>query len=178
MALTFDDGPDPAGTPAVLRELEALGVTATFFVIAPRARRHAALLAETVAAGHDVGLHCFHHLRHSRLSREEVERDTDDALAALAALGVTPRLWRTPWGDLAPWTGAIAAERGLTLTSWTADTHDWRGDSAEEMLASVAPALGPGCVVLMHDGLGPGARRRDCAETVRLLAPLVRAAAA
>ena len=54
------------------------------------------------------------------------------------------------------------------------DTHDWRGDDAAAMLAAVAPALAPGAVVLAHDGLGPGALRTGCAETVALVGPLVR----
>jgi hypothetical protein len=73
---------------------------------------------------------------------------------------------------VAPWTAAVAAERGLDVTGWTADSHDWRGDPAEAMLAAVVPALGPGGLVLMHDGLGPGALRADCRETVRLITPL------
>ncbi len=82
------------------------------------------------------------------------------------------RRWRTPWGDTAPWSAAVAAERGLRIEGWAADTHDWRGDDAATMLAAVLPGLAAGGTVLMHDGIGPGARRRDCRETVRLIAPL------
>ena len=177
MALTFDDGPDPSGTPDVLRALDAIGARATFFVLGSRALRHPRLVRDVVAAGHELGLHGFDHVRHSRRSRAAVERDTEAALAALAGLGVAPRRWRTPWGDVAPWTAEVASARGLALTGWSADTVDWRGDAAERMLEAVAPALAPGCVVLMHDGLGPGARRRDCAETARLLRPLADAIA-
>ena len=100
----------------------------------------------------------------------------DDLDSALDVLGETPALWRVPWGDLAPWTGQVAAERGLTLAGWTADTHDWRGDSAETMLAAIKRRLEPGTVVLAHDGVGPGALREDCGETARLIGPLVAAA--
>jgi peptidoglycan-N-acetylglucosamine deacetylase len=65
VALTFDDGPDPCGTPAVLDALEAIGARATFFVVAPRALRHPALIRRTLAAGHDVQLHCWEHVRRS-----------------------------------------------------------------------------------------------------------------
>ena len=170
--LSFDDGPDPVWTPAVLDALAAEGAQATFFVLGPRALEHGDLVARIVAEGHEVGLHAWDHVSHGERSRDDLERDTDRALGALAELGVRPRRWRTPWGDVAAWTAAIAAARGLDVTGWTADSHDWRGDAAEEMLAALVPDLGPGGMVLMHDGLGPGARRADCRETVRLIAPL------
>lgn len=172
VALTFDDGPDATWTPLVLRELDRLGVRATFFVVGPLARDHAHLVRAMGDRGHAVELHCWRHVRHSALTREEVEADTDRALEELAAIGVAPERWRTPWGDTAPWTAEIAAERGLTLTGWNADSHDWRGDPAERMMAALRPDVRAGAVVLMHDGIGPGARRGDCLQTVRLLAPL------
>jgi peptidoglycan/xylan/chitin deacetylase (PgdA/CDA1 family) len=172
VTLTFDDGPDASWTPRVLRELAGAGVHATFFVIVPRARARPELVRAIVDGGHEVGLHCWEHVRHSRSSRAAIEADTDRALEALAELGVRPRRWRTPWGDTAPWTAALADARDLSLEGWTADTHDWRGDDAETMLAATVPQLGPSGTVLMHDGIGPGARRGDCLQTVRLIAPL------
>ena len=172
--LTFDDGPDPVWTPAVLRALAAIGARATFYVVAPLARLHAPLVRAAAGAGHEIGLHCFEHVRHSRCTRREVEEDTDRALAVLSALGLAPRRWRTPWGDSAEWTAAVAARRGLSIAGWSSDTHDWRGDSWRAMLRGLEAGLRPGGVVLMHDGIGPGARRAGCAETVALLTPLAR----
>jgi peptidoglycan/xylan/chitin deacetylase (PgdA/CDA1 family) len=169
VALTFDDGPDPRGTPAVLEALAAAGVRATFFVLGERAEREPALLARTLAEGHVVEVHGHAHLRHTEHPREAVEADLRRALKTLG--DVRPTGWRLPWGDLAPYSRALAAEHGLTLVGWTTDTHDWRGDAAELMLDSVA--LEPGAVVLMHDGIGPGARRSDCTQTARLVGPLV-----
>ncbi len=91
----------------------------------------------------------------------------------LRSIGVEPRLWRPPWGVLAPWTEEIARDFGLRLAPWSADTHDWRGDTASEMLNGIEPLLGPGSIVLMHDGLGPGSLRSGCQETVALVEPLV-----
>lgn len=178
VALTFDDGPDAVWTPIVLRRLARLGVRATFFVVAPRALRLPHVVRAMRDEGHAVELHCWDHVRHSHRTRRDVERDADRALAALAGLGVSPSRWRTPWGDTAPWTADVAAARGLALTGWTADTHDWRGDTAERMLEAVRPGLLAGAVVLMHDGIGPGATRADCLQTVRLLEPLCAAARA
>jgi peptidoglycan/xylan/chitin deacetylase (PgdA/CDA1 family) len=172
VALTFDDGPDATWTPIILRELDRLGARATFFVMGPLAHAHPHLVRAITEHGHAVELHCWRHLRHSERTRREVEDDTDRALEELEALGVRPTRWRTPWGDTAPWSREVAAQRGLTLIGWSADSHDWRGDPAERMMAAIAPEVRAGAVVLMHDGLGPGARRRDCLQTLRLLGPL------
>ena len=166
VALTFDDGPDPRGTPAVLEALGAVGVKATFFVLGERAEEHPELLERVRAAGHDVQTHGYAHLRHPYTPREDVERDIDRALAVIPATK-----WRIPWGHLADYTAEVAAQRSLDIVGWDADTHDWRGDSAEEMLAQLR--LEPGSIVLAHDGVGAGARRETAIETARLIGPLV-----
>ena len=166
IALTFDDGPDPEWTPRLLDGLAQAEARATFFPIAPRAAAHPDLIARIIAEGHAVGLHCDEHVRHSTRDAAWGRADTERALERLAAVGVTPRLWRTPWGDEAPWTGAVAAEHGLRIVGWTADTNDWRGDAAQEMFDAVRARLQPGAIVLAHDGIGPGARRTDARETV------------
>ena len=61
VALTFDDGPHPQGTPAVLEQLRALGVTATFFLVGEQVADRPSLAAEIVSAGHDVALHGHRH---------------------------------------------------------------------------------------------------------------------
>jgi peptidoglycan-N-acetylglucosamine deacetylase len=173
IALTFDDGPDPVWTPRVLDALAAVGARATFFVLAARAAAEAALIARMQAEGHGVQLHAHAHIRHTKLSEEAGAEDTDRALSMLSSLGVEPGLWRTPWGVTAEWTEGVAAARGLELVRWTADTHDWRGDTAAEMLAAIDDEVVDGAIVLAHDALGPGATRSGCAETVALIAPLV-----
>jgi peptidoglycan/xylan/chitin deacetylase (PgdA/CDA1 family) len=164
--LTFDDGPDRHCTAPLLDLLQAASATATFFPIAPRAQGMPSLIARMRAEGHTIGLHCDEHVRHTERDREWCARDVERALARLRDIGVRPTLWRTPWGVRAPWTQEIAAEHGLRLTQWSADTHDWRGDDATAMFASTRPGLESGGVVLAHDGIGPGARRADAAATL------------
>jgi peptidoglycan/xylan/chitin deacetylase (PgdA/CDA1 family) len=168
LALTFDDGPDSACTRMLLDELENLGATATFFPIAARAAARPDLIRRMLEAGHTVGVHCHQHVRHSERDVDWVRRDLNAALRLLRSVGVFPTLWRTPWGDLAPWSADLAHEQRLRLVGWTVDTHDWRGDAAEEIVARIRPELASGAILLAHDGIGPGARRGDAAETIRL----------
>jgi peptidoglycan/xylan/chitin deacetylase (PgdA/CDA1 family) len=176
LALTFDDGPDPRGTPAVLDALAHAGVRATFFVLGERVRSHPDLVERVLAEGHDVQAHGYGHPRHPDVNEQDVAADIDAALAELARHAVAPVLWRAPFGHLAPFSRALAEQRGLRLAGWTHDTHDWMGLEAGEMHAAVVPALHDGAIVLLHDGVGEGALRGHCDETARVIGPLVTAA--
>ena len=170
VALTFDDGPDPVWTPLVLDALSRANASATFFVVTPLAERYPSLLARMREEGHGVALHCTQHVRHDRMTQEEIVADAEQGLLTL---GRSVRYWRTPWGLVTPATGQVARERALTLVGWTTDTQDWRGGPQEEMLNLVEGGVQQDSVVLMHDGVGPGAQRDGCAETVALVGPLV-----
>lgn len=167
--LTFDDGPDPEWTPVLLDLLADLGAGAAFFPIASRAAAQPGLVARMLAEGHTVGVHCDQHVRHSERDRDCVRADTARALRTLRSLGAEPELWRTPWGDLAPWSEPLAVECRLRLVGWSVDTHDWRGDAAGRMFEDVAPDLDDGAIVLAHDGIGPGALRSTSEETIELV---------
>ena len=170
IAITFDDGPDPVWTPPVLDALASVGARATFFVVAPRARSYPSLLDRMREEGHDVGFHCTEHIRHDSMTPDEIEVDVESGLTAFAC---PLRLWRTPWGVVTPATEDVARKHGLTLVGWTTDTGDWRGGPPDEMLARVTRDLLPRAIVLMHDGIGPGATRDGCAMTVDVIGPLV-----
>lgn len=159
---------------AALDRHEAKG---TFFMIGERVVAEPIVACEVLEQGHEVQLHCHRHVRHTEFSESEIERDARDALAALAEIGVEPTRWRTPWGVVTGDSEAVAERLGLRLTGWDHDTHDWRGDSPAAMTAALRPRLSLGGSVLMHDGLGPGATRSDCSNTVGLFDPLIDAAA-
>ena len=178
LELTFDDGPDPAWTPRVLEALAEARLAASFFVIAPRAAAHPGLVAAIRDGGHAVELHCHDHVRPTCQSAAEQESDVRAALGVLAPLGVRPRRWRTPWGLTMRWTPALARTHGLVLTGWTADSHDWRGDRAPDMLRGLRDRLAEGAILLLHDGMGPGGQRATAAETVALVRLLGRELAA
>lgn len=173
ISLTFDDGPDSVWTPRVLEALREAEARATFFVLASEARKYPEIIRETVRGGHEVELHCTEHVRHAGQSPSTIEADARFALRLLRSMGIRPGFWRPPWGVTAPCTGQIADKLGLEVALWTADTRDWRGDPAAEMMRNVGPKLEPGAVVLMHDGLGPGCTRAGCHNTADLVGPLV-----
>lgn len=173
LALTFDDGPDPRGTPRVLDALDRAGVGATFFVIGEQVRAHPDLVERALAAGHRLELHCDRHLRHDTLSASEIRLDAEQALIALAAHDVRPTLWRTPWGVVTDDTRRVALELDLELIHWSLDPEDWAGAAASTLLARLPDDALPGAIVLLHDGLGPGATRTSCAPTAELIEPLL-----
>lgn len=172
--LSFDDGPDPQWTPRVAGELERLGVRGTFFVIGERVAAHPEVVRGLVAAGHEVELHCMRHVSHPDVGRHEIEADTREALDVLRAVGVRPRRWRPPGGHVTRATRSVALRNRLRLAGWSVDPRDWEGELAFVMLERMSRAgLAPGDVIVMHDGVGPGARRADCSQTVELIEPLV-----
>ena len=171
--LTFDDGPDPVWTPRVLDCLEHAGARSTFFVMAGRANSHVKLIERMRGDGHEVEFHCVRHVRHTELSEARLREDTELGLGTLRALGASVHRWRPPWGVITDATRRIADEHELEVVGWSVDTEDWRGDPAPEMHARVDGDITAGSVVLLHDGVGPGARRSGCDQTVELLPRLL-----
>jgi peptidoglycan/xylan/chitin deacetylase (PgdA/CDA1 family) len=178
LSLTFDDGPDLTWTPLVLEQLQRSHAVATFFVVGERVLERPGVVRSVLAAGHDIQLHCHQHVRHTELTEAELQHDSESGLAALESVGVHPRLWRAPWGVCTDATYRVAERLGLQLVRWSIDTHDWRGDEPQAMLDHARPRLADGGAVLMHDALGPGARRAGCQNTITLLPALAAAARA
>jgi peptidoglycan/xylan/chitin deacetylase (PgdA/CDA1 family) len=153
-ALTLDDGPDPDVTPRVLDLLDAHGVHATFFCIAQRAARHASLLRDIVARGHDVQNHSHAHRHDFSLSgpaalRREIER-AQQVLADLT--GQMPHCFRAPAGLRNPFLDPVLHRLGLHLVSWTRRGFDTVTPDAQKVLARLTRGMAPGDIVLLHDG--------------------------
>src|SRR3954447_24612139 len=95
VAVTFDDGPHPEGTPAVLEALRATGATATFFLVGEQVERNPALAREIAAAGHTIAVHAHRHRNSLRLTPRAFEADVDRGIAAIAeATGTMPDIHR------------------------------------------------------------------------------------
>ena len=113
--------------------------------------------------GHTVGLHCDEHVRHSERDVAWLQR-TPGRRSSAGDAGRATNPVADAVGRYGAVDGAVAREHELRLIGWTADTHDWRGDRAEQMFGRPARQLVDGAVVLAHDGIGPGARRDGAAR--------------
>lgn len=154
IALTFDDGPDPAYTPAVLDVLREYDAHATFFVVGDAAARHPELIARMVDEGHEVAFHSHTHPHVDTLNDKEVHRELHEGLSVLHRWGVRPMWYRPPRGRLTHAQATLAAEHGLKVALWTRCMERARFASAEEMATTLAEETRRGDVVLAHDGLG------------------------
>ncbi|HUC44413.1 MAG TPA: polysaccharide deacetylase family protein [Candidatus Sulfotelmatobacter sp.] len=158
VALTFDDGPDPAVTPAVLDLLDRHGARASFFCVGARVDAHPDIAAEIVRRGHGVENHTqthpggfFFHLP-GRLDRELAL--CQEAVAR--ATGTTPRLFRAPAGVRSPLLAPALARRGLALASWTRRGFDTVSRDASAVGRRLSRGVAAGDILLLHDRPGPG----------------------
>jgi len=152
VALTFDDGPDPLGTPAVLEALDDLGWRATFFLLGTQVRRHPDVARAVAAAGHEIAVHGDVHRNHLARTPWEIRRDLATATADIAGeTGVRPRWFRPPYGVLSTGTLWAAADLDLQPVLWTAWGLDWRAGPADDVVAAIMRSLRDGGTVLLHD---------------------------
>ncbi|MDQ3587222.1 MAG: polysaccharide deacetylase family protein [Actinomycetota bacterium] len=150
VALTFDDGPDPEGTPAVLEALDAIGARATFFMVGEQAEAHPRLGQEVAERGHGIGLHGLRHVRPDEL--DDPAGELRHALAVLErTTGVAPTTFRPPYGHFTEPLYEAAAELGLEPVLWSAWGLDWEPIPAERIADLVLTDLEPGAIVVLHD---------------------------
>ncbi len=177
VALTFDDGPHPEGTPAVLDVLAQHGATASFFLVGEQVARYPGLAARIVAAGHTVGLHGYLHQLHQRRGAPAMAEDFQRGIAAIAdATGITPRLHRPPYGIYSAASLRVARERQLQPLLWSKWGQDWRRvTTPEEIAGRVVRGLRAGDVILLHDAdhySAQGSHRRTAAALPAIMKAL------
>ena len=173
IALTFDDGPDPARTPALLDALAELDCKATFFCVGASVDEHPSLAARMVREGHEIGNHTYTHRYLPTTRSKSVEKElrlTDRAIAK--ATGVTPTLARPPWGGRSPWTVRAFRRLAKRVVLWDVNSFDWKDEPAGEVARRVLERARPGSIVLMHDG---GRDHSITVDAVRMLVPELRA---
>jgi peptidoglycan/xylan/chitin deacetylase (PgdA/CDA1 family) len=153
VALTFDDGPHPDGTPAALAALDRLGVKATFFLVGEQVARRPGLAAEIAARGHRIGLHTYTHRVATWISPRAFREELDRTAAVISeATGRMPELFRPPRGVFTYSALAEVRRRGLHPVLWAADGRDWRASATPLSISGrIAGRLTGGEVVLLHD---------------------------
>ncbi|CAL9594496.1 hypothetical protein SUDANB37_05331 [Streptomyces sp. enrichment culture] len=164
MVLSFDDGPDPRYTPAILSTLRQYGVRAMFFVCGEMAVHHPDLLREMADDGHVVGNHSWSHPLIPKLPPSRIRAElgsTSDVIEG--TLGSAPLWYRAPYGAWNRLSFEIGAELGMEPLAWTVDTLDWQEPGTATIVDRVLTGAAPGVVVLSHDAGG------DRSQTVRAL---------
>ncbi len=155
VVLTFDDGPWPHNTPAVLAALAAHCVKATFFPIGKHAMWHPELLKQVAQAGHTIGSHTWSHADLSKKSPEEAKREIEMGASAvhMAVGGPTAPFFRFPALRHPPEMVTYLGQRSISIFSCDMDSIDFTMRKPEQVIRSVMTKLakhGKG-IILMHD---------------------------
>ncbi|NUR57288.1 MAG: polysaccharide deacetylase family protein [Catenulispora sp.] len=164
IALTIDDGPSGKYTPQVLALLAQYKIPATFCMIGSNAAKHASLVAEVTAAGHQIANHTFTHPNLAKLDagaiRSEIERTTD----ALTKAGAKPpTFFRAPGGAWSPAVFDVCGQLALRPLDWSVDPRDWSRPGTDHIVTTVMGHTHTGSIILEHDGGG------DRSQTVAAL---------
>lgn len=169
-ALTFDDGPDAEITPEVLAVLRRYGIRTTFFLVGEKVDKHPEIVRQIVAEGHTVANHTYTHsglfpLRNARRVRQELLLCNE---AIRRAVGLSPLLFRPPFGVTNPIIGRAVEALGLKTIGWSIRTLDTiEGRSVATICRKVESQLRPGAIILLHD---------RCARSAVLLDSVIRIA--
>ena len=180
VALTYDDGPSPRNTPALLDALAEHDVQETFFLIGEHVRKYPDLARRIVAYGHVIGNHTSMHPNLARKSPARVREELTRCQATLQdTLGVSPVLFRPPYGGRRPDVLRTARSLGLTPVMWNVSGHDWESIGVDGITRHVEEGLAQSrskrvCSnILFHDAShldGAGlALRADTVTVTRIL---------
>jgi len=156
VSVTFDDGPDPVVTPALLEVLARHEAHATFFLLGQRAVQYPEIVERILEEGHEVALHGDTHLRLSQATLRQVWSGIRDGRAHLHAVsGTRPKIFRPPYGSMNLRVAAVASAHRLRIVGWTATAEDWLDEPAETVAERGLSRLDTGGVLLLHDRYEP-----------------------
>lgn len=151
VALTFDDGPVPGVTERILDTLRAHDLHATFFLIGEKMAAAPDLARRILAEGHELGHHTYTHRKLTELPDAEVDLELDRTSAEFDKIGVRPKWFRPPFGDLRQDQARRVRDRGMMVALWSVDSEDWRAVNGAEVTEKIVTHVHPGAVILSHD---------------------------
>lgn len=159
LALTFDDGPNPAWTPQLLDILAEHGVKATFFFVGKYVLAEPALTRSVLDAGHLLGNHTWSHPNLALCSAARIKDELSRTQEILQqTTGKPVRYFRPPFGARRPSVLRIARELGMTPVLWNAMTSDWKQPDGQAIAAQLAAKVdtlqqkGWAANIVLHDG--------------------------
>jgi peptidoglycan-N-acetylglucosamine deacetylase len=153
IALTFDDGPHPQTTPALLRALDESKLSSTMFLGGEQSENRVSLLREIESAGHDIANHGFHHVRHALRGRRYQLESITRTEETLSTAGVSfKKLYRPPFGSFDLTTGTILKGLGYKGIVWSVIAWDWTIQSSDRLWRRIESQLHEGAIIVLHDG--------------------------
>lgn len=154
IAITFDDGPNPDKTPALLNALDSVHAPATFFVVGARAEAAPDLVRRMTAMGDDVEDHSYTHPNMAQTPATMAETEILRASVVIRALtGHQPHFFRPPGGNISPAVISLSHAYGQQVAYWTVDAlHAEDIGSRQGLIDYVMAHIHPGAIVLMHNG--------------------------
>ena len=151
VALTFDDGPHPDSTPAILETLEKHKVHATFFMVGEAAQKYPELVRRIAKSGHVIGNHSWDHPSFPLLTGKERRKQIRDCAKAIFPYGT--RLFRPPYGDQTISSRLDAFFLGYKVITWNLLAYDWQENGPETIVNHIVKKTVPGSIILFHDAL-------------------------
>jgi len=174
VALTFDDGPNPAITPSLLDALDRHEVRATFFLIGRWARASPAIVGEIAARGHAIGNHTDTHPNMLWLSTRRIVDELVRCQQSIEGAGARrPMLTRPPYGFRGPQFNSAVEQSGLSrVVMWSVMGRDWSPHGKQKLLERLKRVRG-GDIVVLHDGdhAALGADRRETVQALEYFLP-------
>lgn len=170
IALSYDDGPNARFTPRLIEVLRQENVPATFFWLGEQVKYYPQQAKQLAEMGFEIGNHTFDHKNPVKLSYQELYEELVSTQKIIQkTVGVTPRLFRPPYGSINKTVRQVAKELNLQIIMWSLDTEDWRLNSTKEKIVTkVMNKIRPGDIILMHD------RNTRTIEATAELIPLLR----
>ncbi|BCL80793.1 polysaccharide deacetylase family protein [Ktedonobacteria bacterium brp13] len=167
IALTFDDGPYPYYTSQILDILKQYHVHATFFCIGENVSYYPTLVQREHAEGHVVGNHTWDHADLTQQSVQKIQSEIGDTSIEIKdTIGVTPTLFRPPYGAINATVQSQAEQLHLTPILWNVDTQDWQQPGTNSIVKTVLDNAMNGDIILMHDGGGNRAQTVAALPTI------------